>query len=120
MKTESNNLVRRNPMVAAGKRVAWSEMECIALCDFYRSMLSMQRAGTKFNKAAMIRELQCGALSERSRGSIESKAMNVSALRQECGLEIVTGYKAFGNAQALLSHTLATMDTEYSKLTEAA
>jgi hypothetical protein len=107
-------------MVKSGKRIGWSEAECIALIQWYLAMLKMQRSETKFNKAAMIRELQTGALSERSRGSIESKAMNLSGLRQDCGLEIVTGYKAFGNCQALLSNTLAKFDSQYRALTEAA
>lgn len=76
-------------------RKAWTKSDNIEIVNLYNAMLELQRTGTKYSKAPMVR-----AVAEnqgRSKGSVECKLMNVSAIRQQAGLDIVQGYKALSN-----------------------
>ncbi len=89
----------------------WTKAENVALVAAYLRMLQMHNAGTKFNKAAIRRELigtdaAPGVLYCRSNGSIEMKLMNVSGCMKACGRDILPGYQAAMNYQADLMTTL--------------
>ncbi len=87
-----------------GNRNAWTPEHNRALVDLYNLMLATQEAGDKYIKAPMVRAL-AGDLG-RSKGSIECKLMNVSAIRQNLlQLPIIKGYKALDN----YNHDLAEM-----------
>ena len=104
---------------------AWTELEQRACVQAYQELLMAERAGEPMSKAAVNRWLRgdaskapadakvCGlqsdrplpfgALSARSRGSVEMKMMNISAARIALGLDVIAGYKPFGNAQKSLT-----------------
>lgn len=79
----------------------WSREEVEAAVADYFDMLSKELRGDPFNKAEHNRNLQ-RLLSGRSKGSVERKHQNVSAILIELGYPYVDGYKPLGNYQELL------------------
>jgi len=77
---------------------AWSEAEVLAIVEDYFSMLAMELKGIPYNKAQHNREL-AQRLNNRSKGSIEMKHMNISAIMHELGMPAISGYKPFSNYQ---------------------
>ena len=64
-------------------------------------MLAKELRGEPFNKAQHNRALQ-RMLDNRSRGSVERKHQNISAILIEAGFPYIDGYKPLGNYQDLL------------------
>lgn len=87
-------------------RKAWTGSENAGVAVLYFDMLDLAVSGQAYNKAAMIRNLQKGILSDRSRGSIESKLMNASAAHADIAPNDTTmsgfGYRPLSNYQATL------------------
>jgi hypothetical protein len=79
----------------------WSQAEVEATVSDYLDMLRLELADVPFNKAEHNRSLQ-GILAGRSRGSIEFKHQNISAILIELGYPYVEGYKPRSNYQELL------------------
>jgi hypothetical protein len=77
---------------------AWSEAEVLAIVEDYFSMLALELKGIPYNKAQHNRELS-QRLNSRSKGSIEMKHMNISALMNELGMPAISGYKPYSNYQ---------------------
>jgi len=82
-------------------------------------MLEMELKGIPYNKAQHNREL-AKRLNNRSKGSIEMKHMNISAILHELGMPSISGYKPYGNYQrnllpdAVLDRLVASSDlTEF-------
>lgn len=82
----------------------WSATENDAIVADYLEMLELELTGQSFNKAAHNRALQL--LTGRSKGSVEFKHCNISALMQEFGLPLIDGYKPRSNAQDALRETI--------------
>lgn len=84
-------------------------------------MLRAELAGQPYVKAAANREVQ--AATGRSRGAVEFKFANISAVLRDIGLPYVLGYQPRGNYQAALravvEQTLAHY-TEVARLLEVA
>lgn len=87
----------------------WSPVENRAVCALYELIwLDCMEPGRGYTKAARIREAQAGELSQRSRGSIEAKLMNVTAALESLGAGFVefslseNGYRPLPNMQAAL------------------
>jgi len=78
----------------------WSRLEVEAAVSAYAEMLRLELAGMPFNKAERNRALQ--QITKRSKGSIERKHQNISAILNEAGIPYVVGYKPLGNYQGLL------------------
>jgi hypothetical protein len=78
----------------------WTQPEVEAAVSDYLVMLARELRGEDYNKAEHNRNLQ--ALIGRSRGSIEMKHQNLSAVLQELGQPWINGYKPRGNYQELL------------------
>lgn len=78
----------------------WSREEVEAVVADYLEMLMLEVSGIDFNKAERNRRLQ--ALTGRSKGSIEMKHQNISAILIELGRPYVDGYKPLPNYQRLL------------------
>jgi hypothetical protein len=76
-------------------RKAWTAGDIAGLLKLYGYFLACQRGGTAYTKAAPVREL--AAKQGRSKGSIEAKMMNVSAVLVSLSLDYVTGYKPLPN-----------------------
>lgn len=85
-------------MNKAGK--AWSNDEIEVIVADYLEMLGTELAGGKFNKAERNRALQRKI--GRSKGSIEYKHQNVSAVMERLGLPRILGYKPAKNFQGML------------------
>jgi hypothetical protein len=90
----------------------WNDTENAAVIRLYFDMLQCALAPCSYNKAGMIRTYQFSdegkhpeALSNRNRGSIEFKLMNVSAVHAALGSPVELtmhdhGYRALPNYQA--------------------
>lgn len=81
------------------KTQKWTDAENAALVAAYFAMLAKHNAGTKFNKAAIRRDLMAGPLAGRSNGSIEFKLMNVSGCLSALGRLTLKGYAPAMNYQ---------------------
>ena len=79
----------------------WSREEVEAIVADYLSMLEAERREEEFNKTEHRKGLS-RHLNKRSRGSIERKHMNISAVMLELGVPPIDGYKPLGNYQQLL------------------
>lgn len=79
----------------------WSVQEVeLAVVDYFE-MLRAELAGEEFNKSAHNEALR-EKLNNRSKGSVELKHQNISAVLYELGLHFIVGYKPRGNLQVLL------------------
>jgi hypothetical protein len=79
----------------------WSKLEVEAAVADYLEMLALELRGEPFNKAEHNRNL-ARVLNGRTRGSIERKHQNISALLIELGYPYIDGYKPLRNYQELL------------------
>jgi hypothetical protein len=79
----------------------WSREEVEAAVSDYFDMLAKELRGEPFNKAEHNRAL-LPMLKDRTRGSIERKHQNISAVLIEAGYPYIAGYKPLGNYQELL------------------
>ncbi|HWM24212.1 MAG TPA: DUF3883 domain-containing protein [Chthoniobacterales bacterium] len=79
----------------------WSREEVEAAVTDYFVMLAKELRGELFNKAEHNRALQ-QILDSRTRGSVERKHQNISAILIELGYPYIDGYKPLGNYQELL------------------
>jgi hypothetical protein len=79
----------------------WSHEEVEATVSDYFDMLAMELRSELFNKAEHNRNLQ-KLLANRTKGAIEKKHQNISAVLIELGYPYVDGYKPLGNYQQLL------------------
>ena len=73
--------------------LGWSQQEIDASVDAYIEMLSKELAGEHYNKAAVNRDLREGVLASRSRGSVEMRMANISAVLNDKSKEYIQGYK---------------------------
>jgi 5-methylcytosine-specific restriction protein A len=90
---------------ANGRGTGWTDEETKALILLYFEMVSLQKAGrlaraTKANpnnvsKSSLVKAFM--AQTGRTKGSIETKLMNISASMRALGLPIVSGYKPLSN-----------------------
>jgi Domain of unknown function (DUF3883) len=79
----------------------WSRLEVEAAVTDYLDMLALDLRGEQFNKAEHNRRL-VRVLNGRTRGSIERKHQNISAVLIELGYPYIDGYKPLRNYQELL------------------
>jgi hypothetical protein len=90
----------------------WTYSENHALVAAYAAMALAQYNGESVNKSAIIRVLMAGECADRSRGSIEAKFMNCSAVAVQYGMldslpnGYVKGYKPAPNYQKVLREFL--------------
>lgn len=84
---------------------AWTLAEVQATVGDYMKMLQMEHTGQNYNKAAHNRAL-LRQLDGRTKGSIELKHQNISAVLQELQRPWIGGYKPRGNYQQLLAETV--------------
>lgn len=79
----------------------WSRHEVEATVRDYFDMLASELQGERFNKAAHNRGLRA-QLDGRSRGAVERKHQNISAVLIELGFPYISGYKPLSNVQHML------------------
>lgn len=88
-----------------GMAESWSREEVEIIVADYFEMLALELRDQSFNKAERNRSLQ-RILPLRTRGSIERKHQNISAVLLESGYPYVDGYKPLANYQELLRDTV--------------
>ena len=71
----------------------WTNGEIDAALSAYLQMLRAEVAGKPFNKAETNRSLRNGALAKRSRGSVEYRMANISAVLKNLNRRWIKGYK---------------------------
>jgi hypothetical protein len=112
---------RPQPVSGSDERAGWPAAEIEPTVRAYFTMLRAELAGQPYVKAAANREVQ--AATGRSRGAVEFKFANISAVLRDIGLPYVLGYQPRGNYQAALravvEQTLA-CDIEVARLLEEA
>ena len=79
---------------------AWADAEIQPTVATYFAMLRAELAGEPYVKAAFNREVQ--AATRRSRGAVEYKFQNISAVLRDIGLPYVLGYRPLPNLQSAL------------------
>lgn len=79
----------------------WTRDEVEATVRDYFEMLRFEATGQSFNKAEHNEQLR-QSLRARSKGSIEMKHQNISAVLDQLGLPYIRGYKPRSNFQDLL------------------
>jgi len=95
----------------------WGADEVEAAVNNYFEMLRLESRGTAYSKAEHNERLR-GALTARSKSSIELKHQNISAVLEQLGLPYIRGYKPRSNLQALLRETvLRYVETHQESLT---
>jgi hypothetical protein len=87
-------------VVAAPTGSDWSEREIDLIVADYFDMLRMERVGEPYVKAERNQALQ--ELTHRSRGSIEFRHQNISAVLLKLGMDWIPGYKPMANYQNAL------------------
>ena len=94
----------------------WNNKEIEIIVADYLDMLQLELAGVKFNKAERNRILRHRL--GRSRGSVEYKHRNISAVMAVLGLPFVWGYKPAANFQIrlieIIEHRLADSGLPYN------
>lgn len=78
----------------------WSEAEIYAIVEDYFEMLALELEGRRYNKTE--HRLALMDTIERTKGSIERKHMNISAVLSVLGLPYIDGYKPYSNFQQAL------------------
>jgi hypothetical protein len=91
-------------MSAAGSE-NWNSIEIDLIVADYFAMLDLEAQGTPYVKAQRNRALQ--AATGRSRGSIEFKHENISAVMMHLGMRWISGYKPMANYQDALIDGIA-------------
>ena len=84
--------------------ITWQEYEIEIIVSDYLEMLRLDLEGIKYNKAERNRILQRKL--DRTKGSIEYKHQNISAVMDRLGLPSIQGYKPASNYQARLFEIL--------------
>ncbi len=79
----------------------WSEEEVDAAVAEYFRMLQLEAEETRYNKTEHNSALR-KKLNNRTKGSVEMKHSNISAVLSDLGLPFINGYKPRGNTQLLL------------------
>ncbi len=90
-------------------RVDWTTQEIRPLLRAYFEMLAKERAGVPYRKADYLREVSAEIQGRRTKGAIEFKMENVSAVLARSGADWITGYKPAKHLQEhLLPQEIAT------------
>lgn len=97
----------------------WSREEVDACVADYLRMLALELNGQRYNKSAHATALM-QALDGRSRGSVEFKHCNISAVMLDLGWPTINGYKPRDNVQGLLLEAVEAQLAAWPELQEAA
>ena len=97
----------------------WSHAEVEATVSDYFEMLAKELRGEPFNKAEHNRNLQ-KLLTNRTKGAIEKKHQNISAVLIELGYPYIDGYKPLSNYQQILADIIEERLTGAAALHKAA
>jgi hypothetical protein len=96
----------------------WTSYEVDVVVAAYADMLRAEQRGEGYSKADRVRELQ-RMLPTRSKGSIERKLQNVSAVLDEDGLPWIAGYKPLPHYQRDLRPAITRVISPSRRIGEA-
>jgi hypothetical protein len=97
----------------------WTEAENRAIVDDYLAMLALECAGKPYSKTEHRNALIEAMGGTRSRGSVEMKHQNISAVMLELGLPYIKGYKPLPNIrEALLTEVRHRLETNPERFAE--
>ncbi|MFC1654641.1 HNH endonuclease [Myxococcota bacterium] len=94
------------PEVVDSESEEWADEELEAAVDAYVMMLRKELEGEPYNKAEVNRSLRTSELSKRSKGSVEFRMQNISAVFQDLCHPIVEGYLPRGNVGTEVSERI--------------
>src|SRR5690625_4889671 len=97
----------------------WTEEEVRATVSTYFRMLKLRLNSQRFVKANYTRELE-EMLPARTKGAIERKYGNISAVLMELGVQPLSGYKPLANYQRLIVQVVSEYLGSDSELDRAA
>ena len=78
----------------------WTQTEIDAAVRQYLAMLELEERGQPFTKSEVNRLLRTAELERRSRGSVEYRMCNISAVMDKIGRPTIAGYKPMRNVGA--------------------
>lgn len=84
----------------------WTDEELEAAIKAYFLMLSKESAGENYNKSENNRELRTSILMNRSKGAVEFRMQNISAVLQELCHPFIQGYLPRGNVGTEVSERI--------------
>ena len=87
----------------------WTDAELEGAVDAYLQMLQWEQDGRSYNKSAVNTELRQGPLASRTRGAVEYRMQNISAVLHEHELPWIRGYKPHANVGRNVHNLLRTM-----------
>lgn len=96
----------------------WTPFEIEATVAAYDDMLVKQRDGQPYSKADVVRSLM-RLMPARSRGAVELKLQNVSAVRLELGLPWIDGYKPMPHYQRALRDVVVARVRQATRISES-
>lgn len=94
----------------------WCDVEIQATVDAYFRMLLREKNGQATNKAHENRVLREGALIGRTKGSVEFRMQNISAVFEQLGLQRISGYKPAKNVGVGVSNRIREAAARLSNL----
>ena len=94
---------KQGPLASEAKQSEWSDEELHAAVAAYFGMLRREMSGESYNKAKVNEELRQDVLSNRSKGSVEFRMANISAVLEDLCHPIVKGYLPRGNVGSNVS-----------------
>ncbi len=99
----------------SGRGEIWSKQEVKEAVESYTRMLKQELRGQKYVKLNYIDELR-KKLHRRTKGAIEFKYENISAVLSELGLKFIDGYKPASNYQRALKAEVIRYLSDYQEL----
>ena len=115
-----SDLLGESGRLAGSRPGDWTENENRLIVDDYLAMLARECANQPYNKTEHRNALIKAMGGTRSRGVIEMKHQNISAVMLELGLPYITGYKPLPNIQEALiaevGRRLEASPEEFAKL----
>ena len=92
----------------------WTDDELRAACEEYARLLDLEAEGIPFVKAEALQRLGNGALSNRTKGSIEMRLQNISYVLDQAEIEWIQGWKPLqnigGNVRSRVESMLVELD----------
>lgn len=104
--------------IGGEKGEPWLRAEIDAVVEAYTRMLRMEHRGERYSKATVVRTI-ASRLPARSVASIERKFQNISAVRDDAGLQWIDGYKPLSHFQRELRDVVLGSARRDHRLSEA-
>ncbi|QPJ61577.1 MAG: hypothetical protein G3M70_06630 [Candidatus Nitronauta litoralis] len=89
------------------KEKLWTDEEHSAAIEAYLRMLHFEKENIPYSKANIRRDLLSGPLQNRSKGSIEFRMQNISAVLNNQGKTWIPGYKPAKNVGRIVERKIA-------------